>query len=128
MLSQASLSRSWNTWPQVQKTLSQECILILFFDITKCHEKKSFIEKHQVRSISTSWAFFWKFLSRSWNTWAQSAKSYCLKTHFPHCIFIHFFWQNQVSWKEEFCRGTSHTLHPNILGIFFYFLFRSWNI
>jgi len=32
-----------------------------FFDITKCHEKKSFAEEHQVHCISTSWAFFWNF-------------------------------------------------------------------
>jgi len=30
--------------------------------------------------------------------------------------------------KEEFCRGTSHTLHPNILDIFKKFLSRSWSI
>jgi len=42
----------------VWKTHFPHCIYILFFDITKCHEKKSFVEEHQVHCISTSWAFF----------------------------------------------------------------------
>jgi len=39
---------------------------------------------------------------------------------FPN-VFLYIFWDNQVSWKEEFCRGTSGTLHPDILGILKFF-------
>jgi len=46
------------------------------------------------------------FLSRSWNTWAQSEKIYHQKTHLPHCIyFIHFLnitkCHEKKSFKEE---------------------------
>jgi len=41
----------------VGKTHSPIVFLYIFLDITKCHEKKSFAEDHQVHCISTSWAF-----------------------------------------------------------------------
>jgi len=58
--------------------------------------------------------FFWNFLYMSWNTWAQSAKSYGQKTHFPQCIFIQRVLQKNIRYTAS-----------NILGIF---LSRSWNI
>jgi len=63
------------------------------------------------------------FLTMSWDIWGQSSKSYSLSRHFAQCIlYIYtFFFGNQVSWKEEFCLGTSETMNPNSLGIFFRF-------
>jgi len=40
---------------------------------------------------------------------------------FPIVFLYILFWHNQVSWKEEFCRGSSSTLHLNILCIFLIF-------
>jgi len=44
-----------------QKTHFPELFLYIFFDITKCHEKKSFAEEHHIYYIPTSWAFFFNF-------------------------------------------------------------------
>jgi len=105
----------------VCKTHFPHCIYIISFDITKCYEKKSFVEEHQVHCISTSWAFFLNYIVYELKYLSSKCKELLSEVPFPPLFFYTFLWHNQASWKEEFCRGSSSTLHLNILGIFLKF-------